>query len=211
MSKPPTFDGPLHLQEHLAPCGAELEKALRGAVSHSLSSVHSVRCACRQSGVLKALVEAQQSEDPLRRKSASDRITTLRNRQPASLPPGSGRQPAQPGTESHAGHTERRLDCRLFAIELNEEAGVIHAFCRRCQKLFVIFDRALYWGVRRASAEQLKVYPYRCTCGGHTFEAGVGFDYPDDAMDENDIHHIALAVRCAACEEISVILDEEAT
>lgn len=211
MPTPSSHDGPLHLQGHLTDCTEPLAKAIRGAVQHAVSSTKSICCTCRRSGALKALDEAQRSGDPQRSKSASERLALLQRRTGRASPGGSDRLVRVPGPAEEALPHERRLDCRLFAIELNEEEGVLRGYCRRCQKLFVIFDRALYWGVRRDPQAPPEVFPYRCSCGGHTFEAGVGFDYPEDAFDENDIHTITIAVRCAACDEISVILDEEAT
>ena len=208
MDDPPQFQAPLHLQGYLSECAAALAAALRGAVSHTVSHAHALSCSCRRSSMQRSLAEAERSDDPRTRKSASSRRQALERHQQERRSSASNPRLL---AVSAAGAVEQRAACRLFSIELNDEEGVVRGFCRRCQKMFPVFDRALYWGVKRGSGETPKTYPYRCTCGGHTFELAVGFDYPEDALDENDIHTISLAVRCAACEEISVILDEEAT
>ncbi|MBI3831554.1 MAG: hypothetical protein HY291_18690 [Planctomycetes bacterium] len=184
MSSQPPFEGPLHLRRYLGEESDVVGKAIRAAVSHSVSIMRSVHCTCPTSGVM----------DSAGMRMAAERAGS------------SGLLPA--GTEPK---DDRRQLCRLFAVELNEEDGVIKAFCRRCQKMFIIFDQTLYWGMRRKTGIVPKTYPYRCSCGGHAFEIGIGFDYYEDAIDENDIGTISVAVRCAACDEISMILDEEAS
>jgi hypothetical protein len=59
----------------------------------------------------------------------------------------------------------------------------------------MIFDRALYWGTRRENGHTAQTFPYRCSCGGHTFEIALGFEYLPEALDENDIETITAAVR----------------
>jgi len=39
----------------------------------------------------------------------------------------------------------------------------------------------------------------------------IGFNYPDEALDENDIDTITVAVRCASCNEVAIVFDDEAT
>lgn len=227
MSDAPFSDGPLHLRKHLMPCPQDLAKVIAGCVSHSVSTLRGISCTCRRTPIDQRLTEDEQSDDPKRRKRASDRKDRLRQHQ-ADRMGSSSRIPALPlpppgGVERRSGEDrrsgeERRAEkpadsqpCTLFIVELNDEEGVVRAFCRRCQQLYPIFDRALYWGTRRKEAKTPPSWGYRCGCGGHSFELGLGFDYSDDAMDENDIHTLTVAVRCAACGEVSVIFDEEAT
>jgi hypothetical protein len=115
----------------------------------------------------------------------------------------------QSGTSS--AEEDRRATCRFFAIRINEETGIIDAYCRRCEQRLLVYDRDLYWGVKRQSGITPQTYPYKCSCGGHAFEVAVGLDYPDEALDENDINTITVAVRCVSCGEDAVIYDDEAT
>jgi hypothetical protein len=201
---PPLYDGPLHLQGALGSCSEPLLKAMLGSVGHPINTPRMLSCACRTSGVMRSVTADTTSSDPEKRARAERRVKQLEIHIKERRHSASGR------LGNAAEMTERRQNCRLFAVELNEEAGVVRAYCKRCQRMFPVFDRVLYWGLQREGGTP-ESFPYRCTCGGHTFEVGVGFDYPRDAMDENDIHTITVAVRCAACEEISLLLDEEAT
>ena len=109
------------------------------------------------------------------------------------------------------GAPDRREACRFFLVKTNDELGVVHAFCRRCKRKILAYDRALYWGVKRESYIPPATYPYMCSCGSHTFEMAFGFNYPEDELDENDIDTMTIAVCCASCNEIAVIFDDEAT
>jgi hypothetical protein len=101
--------------------------------------------------------------------------------------------------------------CCFFSLDMNDEEGVVHAYCRRCNRKILVYDRALYWGVKRQSGEVPPTYPYSCSCGGHTLEVALGFEYPAEPLDENDLETITVAVRCAGCGEVAVIFADEAT
>jgi len=196
--------GPLHLQRNLAVCTESLEKMVRATVAHRLTSVYSLYCRCGASG--KFPLSRKSFEVPGSPNSIAARTAEARkqNIQTASEVPVPAR--TAPGSED-----DRRGTCRFFAIKLNDEEAVIHAYCRRCENRVLIYDRVLYWGTKRASTVSPETFPYRCTCGSHAFEVAVGFDYCDDALDENDINIITVAVRCVTCATDAIIFDDEAT
>ena len=210
MPEPPPIQAPLHLQSYLAECPAPLTKVLRSAVDHPVSHIYALNCNCKPSVVTRVLEEAKRSSDPQQRQSASERIAALQKHHQQRLS-ASGRYAIPPGALPVPRTTQERGNCTLFAVEINDEAGVVRAFCRRCHRIFPVFDRALYWGVKRPTEDVPETWPYKCACGGHMFEVGMGFDYTEDPIDENDIHTITVAVRCGACDQIAMILDEEAT
>ncbi|MCW8132792.1 MAG: hypothetical protein KIS92_20770 [Planctomycetota bacterium] len=197
MSEVHPHEGPLHLRKHLGPCSEALAKAMHGSVSHPVTLLRSIHCSCPASGRFDAAA-------PLGSRSSPELVTAPKL-DPETAARISGRRAAVPPDPERSG------PCHIFHVELNDEDGVFKSFCRRCQKMFIVFDQALYWGMRRKTGFIPRTYPYRCSCGGHAFELGLGFDYYEDALDENDIRTITVAVRCAACDEISVILDEEAS
>ena len=197
--------GPLHLQRNLAVCTETLEKVMRTTVSHPLTCIYSLYCRCGASGKMPVSRPGAAPADSIAARTAQARKRGIESA--ANLPgvtlPGS---PALPGSDD-----DRRSTCRFFAIKLNDEEAVIHAFCRRCENRVLIYDRALYWGTKRGSLETPETFPYRCTCGGHAFEIAIGFDYPDEALDENDINTITVTVRCVTCGTDAMIFDDEAT
>jgi hypothetical protein len=195
-----SYQGPLHLQRFLqTPC-PEIEKAIRDAVSHSINSLRGLYCDCRTSAAMRAIppTEEEASKDPVmaeaRRRALEQSKAKINLRQ--GLSEDEGR--ALPA-------------CKFFYIKLNDEAGIYHAICRRCQRVVNVYDRDLYWGTPRKSDKPPMTFPYNCGCGGHAFEVGVGFSYPPEALDENDIDTLTVAVRCATCDETAVIFDDEAT
>lgn len=196
MSQHP-HQGPLHLRNYLDSCSEPLDRAIRQSVEHPVSLLRGLACGCRASAMLQAAGPRPSGRSSVELVSAKPKVAEDAG-------------PGQSGSRQGVGG-EKRETCRLFSVEVNEEDGLVKAFCRRCQKLFIIYDQALYWGMRRKTGVIPKTYPYRCSCGGHTYEIGVGFDYYEDAMDENDLRTITVAVRCSACEEISMILDDEAS
>jgi len=196
------YRGPLHLQGFLGECAEDLDEVIVSSVEHPVSHCFGLNCSCKPSVVTRVLDEASRSDDPRARRLAQDHLARIEQHHMKRRTP-SGFHPAVRSTSG------RQLPCRLFAIETNEEAGVVRGFCRRCERLFVLFDMALYWGIKRDSDEPPEVWPYGCVCGGHGFEVGLGFDYTDDAIDSNDFHTITVALKCAACGKIAVILDEE--
>jgi hypothetical protein len=193
-------DGPLHLKKHLGPCNDALDGVVRSSVHHPISVVRSIHCTCIPSGLQRAVRPGSNRAD-------GDRRTEIRKRIESS----------RAGDSSPAGDSglrpdpDRRVACRFFSINLNDEEGVVHATCRRCDALVILYDRALYWGVKRASGIAPEVFPYKCSCGSHAFEIALGFEYPADFLDENDLNTITVVVRCATCNEIAVIFDDEAT
>jgi hypothetical protein len=197
--------GPLHLQGFLVECPEELARTLLQSVTHPLNALFALRCSCKPDGLLRLLDEAAAKADPrLKEAMAAKHRLLARHYQarqsaqgPAPLPRPRANVPLPPS--------------KVFTVETNEEEGVVRSFCRRCRKMFVLFDRALYWGTPRAETQVPESWPYKCVCGGHSFEVALGFEYPEAAMDENDIHTLSLAVRCPACGETAMLLDEEAT
>lgn len=113
--------------------------------------------------------------------------------------------------EAARGNSDRRVACRFFNVKTNDEEGIVHLHCRRCHRMILAYDRALYWGVKRKPGSLTETYPHMCSCGSHTFEVAVGFAYPHEALDENDLDTITIAVRCASCSEVAIIFDDEAT
>lgn len=211
MSAPkPVYIGPLHLKDFLLPCTSPLEAAIRASVSHSVSTVRSITCPCKECKLEQSIQHQARSADPQVRKTASDRLEKLRKHHRTRISSDSSKR-LKAIREAQPDQTPRTLKpCRLFAVDINDEEGVIRGVCRRCHKLFLLFDRTLYWGMRRSSANPPETWPYRCVCGSHSFEIGVGFDYLEDPLDENDFHTITIAVKCCACELIEMLLDEEA-
>jgi hypothetical protein len=196
------FQGPLHLQGFLGDCPDELRDVITGSVEHPVSHCFGLDCSCKPSVVTRVLDEAANSQDPVARQLAQAHRARLEHHHLQRRKP-SGFHPAV-GPKSAA-----LQPCNLFAIETNEEEGVVRGFCRRCERLFVLFDMALYWGIKRDTPNPPETWPYGCVCGGHGFQVGLGFDYTDDAMDTNDFHTITIALKCAACGKVAVILDEE--
>lgn len=202
MEPAPKYPGPLHLQGHLSECAEKLGAAIRSSVSHPVTLVRALHCACKPEDIQRAL-EAEKN-DPKKNKSSS---VFLSRAQMQRL-----KDAQQKSKDSdRLVDPDRRVQCRLFSLEVNDEDAVVVSFCKRCNKKFIVYDQALYWGTRRESGSPRTTYPYRCGCGGHTFEVGVGFEYYDEALDENDIAFLTIGVRCAACDEISVVLDDEAS
>lgn len=196
------FQGPMHLQGFLGLCSEELQGVITGSVEHPVSTCFGLTCSCKPSVVTRVLDEAASSQDPDARIRAQAHRTRLelhrlQRRKPSESHPAIDRR------------GEALQPCNLFAIETNEEDGVVRGFCRRCDRLFVLFDMALYWGIKRNTPNPPETWPYGCVCGGHGFQVGLGFDYTDDAMDTNDFHTITIALKCAACDKVAVILDEE--
>ena len=203
--------GPLHLQRHLTVCTEPLEKVLRQAVAHSLTSVYGLYCRCGASGKYPLSRKAFEKDDTVEARTAEARkrlIESSRRMTPAQ-PEANTPDPKKPA--SLVPTPERRETCRFFDVRMNDESAIIHAYCRRCEQRIVIYDRDLYWGTKRQTGITPPTYPYRCSCGGHMFEVAVGLDYPDEAIDENDINTISIAVRCVGCGEESMIFDDEAT
>ena len=219
MSQPqpgPGHQGPLHLQRNLTTCTEALEKVLRVAVAHSLTNIFGLYCRCGASGKYPLTRKTFEQGDTVAVRTAEVRkrlIDSSRRMKPvdtqAGAPPNPSQEPEKPA--SLVPTPERRETCRFFDVRMNDEAAIIHAFCRRCEQRIVIYDRDLYWGVKRQTGITPPTYPYRCSCGGHMFEVAVGFDYLDDALDENDINTISIAVRCVGCGEEAMIFDDEAT
>lgn len=191
-----THQGPLHLQRFLQPADAGIEKALMDAVTHRISLIRGLCCDCKSSGTMRAMPpEDDTMTDDARRRALETSKAKIDLRR---------------GIDGSNDSRSMPL-CRFFYIKLNDEAGVYHAICRRCQRKVTVYDRDLYWGTRRKDGATPETFPYNCSCGGHAFEIALGFNYPDEALDENDIDTLAIAVRCATCEETAVIFDDEAT
>lgn len=204
------YIGPLHLKDYLVDCSEELAEAIRNSVSHTVSTIRSISCPCKSDSLRQTIDEQARSEDPDKRKTASDRLEKLKKHHKERMSSGSSARLLAIREGDTAIIRKSMLPCRMFAVETNEEEGIVRGFCRRCQKLFPIFDRALYWGVRRSSPNPPESWPYRCVCGGHSFEVGIGFDYDEDPMDENDFHTVTIGIRCCACDSIHMIMDDEA-
>jgi hypothetical protein len=185
----------------LTVCTGDLGEVLRSSVAHLVGQVHSLYCRCgTQQHLSRTSIPSATAGDA--------RVAEARQRHIES-----SRRLRQEAAKSDASEIaeDRRMTCRFFSIKLNEEYGVIDAFCRRCEMRLIVYDRDLYWGTRRKSGATPPTYPYKCTCGGHAFEIAIGLDYPDEALDENDINTITVAVRCVSCGEDAVIYDDEAT
>jgi hypothetical protein len=194
-------DGPLHLQRSLTECTEALVNIIRQSVDHPVTLIRSLHCECMPSGIMRAVKPPQTT---IEQRTAPIRQKNIESSRRMKVEDGS--TPDKPASGS-----ERRLACRFFALQLNDEEGVVHSLCRRCNKLVLLYDRALYWGIKRQSRETPETFPYKCSCGGHAFEVGVAFEYPDEALDENDLTTITIAVRCASCGEMAVVFDDEAT
>ncbi|MFH0938566.1 MAG: hypothetical protein V1899_04695 [Planctomycetota bacterium] len=188
------LEGPLHLQRYLAPCADVLVDVIRSSVHHPVNVIRSLHCQCLPNRVLKTV-------EPSDVKPIDPRIVQARQKNIES---------ARKMAISDADN-DRRIACRFFSLRLNDEDGVVHSTCRRCDRLILLYDRALYWGIKKTSVTVTPTFPYKCTCGGHAFEVALGIEYPDEAMDENDINTLTIAVRCASCNEIAIIFDDEAT
>ncbi len=201
--------GPLHLQRHLTTCTEALEKVLRQAVAHNLSDICGLYCRCAASGKYPLSRKAFEKEGSIEARTAEARKRLIESSRRMAVPDPNALAASEIAPKVPT--PERRETCRFFDVRMNDEAAVIHAMCRRCEQRIVIYDRDLYWGVKRKTGLTPPTYPYRCSCGGHMFEVAVGFDYPDDAIDENDITTISIAVRCVGCGEEAMIFDDEAT
>ncbi len=208
MSQSPSHSGPLHLKSYLDDCTRHLKAAIRDSVSHPVSFIRSIACTCTPGQLAKLLEEEHQSLDPAKQQAAHERREKLANHRNKRISRGSSTRLITLSKEARR-PSENKRACHIFAVEVNEEEGVVRGFCRRCQKMFVVFDRHLFWGLRRDHHQPPESFPYRCLCGGHSFEIGVGFDYADECLDENDFQTVTIAVRCCACESISMVLDEE--
>ena len=102
------------------------------------------------------------------------------------------------------------VSARVFSIEINEEEGIAVLICRRCRKEILAYDRLLAWGIRReCNAGRPRVFPYKCTCGGHAFQVAVGMEYPCDPVGDDDMLQFSIAASCLACDEVSVAFDDE--
>lgn len=213
--------GPLHLQGFLQPLDRDLQRSMLSAVSHPISSLSKLYCPCRQSSVLKAISEKELSNDPALRESARQQKEALEKHRDLRMKNKSSKRTAinpvtcgiRPDTnlyETTRTDTSQSTGCFLFSLEVNEEEGIVRAFCRRCMSLYPLFDRALYFGMPRPINSVPQTFPLRSMCGGHTFEVGLGFDYPEDALDENDLRYVTIAAKCLASGEIMIVTDEEA-
>ena len=195
-----TYSGPLHLQRYLSACTDSIADIIKSSVSHPVSIVHRLQCQCMPSGLMKA-VQPPSGSGPHHRTVDARRKNIESSRNEAQPGPGA---PVKPDSE-------RRQICRFFSMTTNDEDGIVHSFCRRCDKMILVYDRALYWGVKRPANVIPATYAYKCCCGSHTFEVAIGLAYPEEALDENDVDMITIAVRCATCSEIAIVFDDEAT
>ncbi len=193
-------DGPLHLQRFLTACTDALADVVRSSVHHPVTTVRSLNCQCMPSGVLPAVRKPDSGRTAIEARTAEARERSIESSRTLAM------RAAAANSDS-----DRRVACRFFALGINDEEGVVHSNCRRCNRLILLYDRALYWGIKRKDSAPPPTYPYKCTCGGHAFEVALGLEYPDEALDENDLITITIAVRCASCNEIAVVFDDEAT
>lgn len=62
-----------------------------------------------------------------------------------------------------------------------------------------------------AYGENLNYDPaqYSCECGGNQFKIAVGYEYPDDCENRDDISWFALAGKCAKCGKPQIIFEDE--
>jgi hypothetical protein len=178
-----SFDGPLHLQHFLRPCDAKLEETVRALTCHPVTLVRTLHCECTPNKLIDLAGRAARNTPALQ--------AILRQR---IIPP-----------------EERRDPCLLFSLQINEEDGVVHSNCQRCNRMLLLFDRTLYWGLKRDTNTPPETFPYRCACGVNNYEVALGFEYPGDAFDENDISMLMIVARCAGCGQIAAVLDDEAT
>jgi hypothetical protein len=193
--------GPLHLQKYLGPCQDAFSDIVTKSIEHSVSLMRSLHCECMPSGVYRAIRHGETG--PIERRTREARRSNIESAR-SKVPTGTGDKPAV--------EQDRRVACRFFSLKLNDEEGVVHSTCRRCERHVLLYDRALYWGIKRPSGRQPpETFPYKCSCGGHTFEVAMGFLYPPEALDENDLDTITIAVRCASCNEVAIVFDDEAT
>src|SRR5206468_4184363 len=128
------------------------------------------------SGVMKAVTAPPQGS------GAHHRTAEARRR---NIESSRSQKPAANGADK--ADSDRRVICRFFSMTTNDEDGIVHAFCKRCDRMILVYDRALYWGVKRRANVIPATYPYKCSCGSHTFEVSLGLSYPDEALDENDV------------------------
>jgi hypothetical protein len=194
---PSSFVGPLHLQRYLMPTSDKIAEVIRSSVGHPVNLVSSLHCQCISTGVMRAINPAA---NPIDQRTAEARRKNIE----------SSRARIDLRAEDRE-EDDRRRTCRFFSLRINDEEGIVHSFCRRCNRMVLVYDRALYWGIKRDKKAAPETFPYKCSCGSHTFEVAVGFNYPDEALDENDIDTITVAVRCATCMEIAIVFDDEAT
>jgi hypothetical protein len=197
-----SYSGPLHLQRYLSACTDSIADIIRSSVGHPVSIVHSLHCHCQPSGLMKAVSVAPPSGS-----GVHDRTADARRRNIES----SRRQKSVGDADAEKPENDRRMICRFFSMSTNDEDGVVHTFCKRCDRMILVYDRALYWGIKRPANGVPAIYPYKCSCGSHTFEVAIGLSYPEEALDENDVDMITIAVRCATCAEIAIVFDDEAT
>ncbi|HEY3320136.1 MAG TPA: hypothetical protein VGP72_06710 [Planctomycetota bacterium] len=202
MSGETRFTGPIHLHRYLTECTDAIADIVRNSVDHPISSMSSLRCQCVESGVIRSA-----RSEPGAKSSIEERTALVRKQNIES----SRAKVVAPSSVPDASTEDRRLDCRFFSLKINDEQGVVHAFCRRCERRILVYDRDLYWGVKRQTGLTPPTFPYKCSCGSHTFEVVLGWTYPEDALDENDLDMLTVAVRCATCNEIAIIFNDEAT
>ncbi len=100
-------------------------------------------------------------------------------------------------------------DALVFSIELNEEEGIAELTCRKCRRTIHLYDRSVAWGLPRKEGGRPKVFPYKCSCGGHAFQVAIGMEYPQDPVSEEDMLQFSIAAACLACDEISIAFDDE--
>ena len=194
---PNQYTGPLHLQRFLTASPDDVARIIRNSVGHPVSLVSSLHCQCISTGQMRAVNPVASPIDQRTVEARRKNIESSRSK--ITLTPGADSE------------EDRRRACRFFSLRNNDEEGIVHSFCRRCNRMVLVYDRALYWGIKRVNATPPETYPYKCSCGSHMFEVTVGLNYPDEALDENDIDTITIAVRCASCNEIAIVFDDEAT
>jgi|GEM_PF-3688606 len=204
-------NGPLHLQRFLTECTDIVATIIRSSVEHHISSVHSLFCNCTKSVTERRVGSSSVSPavHPNADPSIAERTEKVRRR---NIESSRANIPAyNPNATTSSVPDDRRSACRFFSLKTNDEQGVVHAYCRRCERIVLVYDRDLYWGVKRKTGMTPPTYPHVCCCGSHMFEVVIGFNYPDEALDENDIDTITVAVRCASCNEVAIVFDDEAT
>lgn len=208
--------GPLHLQRFLAPGSGPLVTAIHSSVQRRVDAVLGLQCRCSTTvEVLPKEACGLHPPPPHSTNPHLEKRTSLIRRQnieSGSVPAAGAQTPSlADGTQSGGKTGEGLKPCCFFALQLNDEEGVIHAYCRRCNRKIIVYDRALYWGVKRRNGQTPPTYPYQCSCGGHTLEIALGLEYPPEVFDENDLETITVAVRCAGCGEVAIIFSDEAT
>ncbi|MBE7466539.1 MAG: hypothetical protein HS116_23975 [Planctomycetes bacterium] len=207
----PPFSGPLHLQGYLTVVRGDLAEVVKKSVEHPVSVVRALHCPDKANAALQYLEEAEKSDDPNRKRISSKRRAALKAHHAERISPQSSeRLTPPPRKRAELEADDDDAQARLFLVELNEEEGVVRAFSRKTGRMILLYDRQLYWGMPRNTRVAPQTFPYRSSCGGHTFEVVVGFDYGEDALDENDMHFVTIALRCVASGEVAIILDEEA-